>query len=107
LGEKLRRFGITSEETVLKQSYDKAFETTPLETDVPNAYRNLILNLSLLSLAFFGILSLIAPLFLSLGAETGTGSIEMNINSFTEITGITLALFIYVLVIGFRKNEVF
>jgi len=107
LGEKLRRFGITSEETVLKQSYDKAFETTPLETYVPNAYRNLILNLSLLSLAFFGILSLIAPLFLSLGAETGTESIEMNINSFTEITGITLALFIYVLVIGFRKHEVF
>ena len=107
--KKLQWFGITSEEAVLKQSYDKAFETTPLETGVPNAYRNLILNLSLLSLAFFGILSLIAPLFLSLGAGTGTESIEimLNINSFTEIMGITLALFIYVLVIGFRKNEVF
>jgi len=105
--KKLQRFGITSEDIVSKRNYDRTFETTPLETDVPNAYRNLILNLSLLLLAFFGILSLLAPLFLSLGAGIGTESIEimLNVNSFTEIMGITLALFIYVLVIGFRKQK--
>ncbi len=81
-------------------------DNTPLDTEVLDIYRNLILGLVLLLLTLFGFffqISLIFPIF---GMEVGIKALETQLElvSLPEIMGITLALFLYVTVIGFRKR---
>jgi hypothetical protein len=111
--KKLQQFHINSEEEILKHTYDRAFDTTPLDTEVPNAYRNMILSLFLLLLAGFGVLSnvgfiavtvcLVDPIE-SIKLAIIAAELDLAIRSDFEQWGITLALFIYAIVIGFYNR---
>lgn len=105
--KKLQQFNINSEEDIHNQAYDKAFDKTPLDTDVQNAYHDLIIGLALLLVSFFGILIAILPNFPILGTESGMKSIEsfLSLASAYEALGLTLALFIFTIVIGFSKPK--
>ncbi|WP_287584653.1 hypothetical protein [Candidatus Borrarchaeum sp.] len=105
--KKLQEFNIKSEEDIQNEKYDKVFEDTPLNTDVPNAYRNSISGLILLLLTFFGIIFIIGGLFSVSGTAIGSEFTELflNITSFLELMGLTLGLFVYTIIIVFRKQR--
>lgn len=93
--KKLQKFHINSEEDIHNQTYDRKFDTDPLYTDVPNAYRNSILGLVLLLLICFGIIFRIGPMFAVMGTEVGVRITEsLLIYSTIETFGITLSLFL-------------
>ena len=104
---KLQKFHIFSEEDSRNQTYDRAlFDNTPLDTDVPNAYRNFILGLALLLLTLFGFIFHISLTFPLLGTEVGIELLktQLELLSLPEISGIALAIFLYVILIVFRKR---
>ena len=111
--KKLQQFHINSEEEILKHTYDRAFDTTPLDTEVPNAYRNTILSSFLLLLAGFGVLSNVGFIAVTVCLVDPIESIKLAIIaaegdfalwSAFEQWGIILALFIYAIVIGFYNR---
>ncbi|MCK5157535.1 MAG: hypothetical protein KAR08_00130 [Candidatus Heimdallarchaeota archaeon] len=101
--KKLQQFNINSEEDICNQTYDKAaFDKMPLNTEVPKAYRNLIFNLVLFLLSFFGFAYLALPmLYISKATDFIEGMLMLI--SATEFLGLALGLFIFTTVIGFRK----
>ncbi len=104
---KLQKFHIFSKEDSRNQTYDRAlFDNTPLDTDVPNAYRNFILGLALLLLTLFGFIFHISLVFPLLGTDVGIELLktQLELVSLPEILGIVLALFLYVILIVFRKR---
>ncbi len=105
--KKLKQFNITSEEDVLKQKYDKRFETTPLTTAVANAYHDLILGLLLLLLTYFGFIYCIAPEFSILGIAVGIEQIDLllQVDSWFEIIGLTLGIIVFTVISVFRKPK--
>ncbi|MFX1465887.1 MAG: hypothetical protein ACFFA5_05395 [Promethearchaeota archaeon] len=104
---KLETFNIKSEEDFQNQTYDKVFDDTPLSTEVPNAYPNLIFGLILLLFTFFGIILESGAMFSVLGVAIGTEQITdfLFISSYLEFWGIILGLFVYTVIISFRKQE--
>ena len=105
--EKLEKFNIKSEEDFRNQTYDKVFDNTPLSTEVPNAYPNLMFGLTLLLFTFFGIILQIGGMFSVLGISIGTEQITdfLFISSYLEFWGIILGLFVYTVIFSFRKQE--
>jgi hypothetical protein len=105
--KKLKNFNITSEADIKNQTYDKAFDKTPLTTDVPNAYPNLIFGLIILLLTLFGIIFETGAMFAVLGPTAGVAEIEgfLFLNSFFSFWGIILGLFVYTIIIAFRKQQ--
>lgn len=103
---KLIKFNIKSEEDIKNQTYDKAFDKTPLNTDVPNAYPNSIFGLIILLLTFSGIIFGTGVMFSVLGTSIGVEHIEgfLFLNAFFTFWGIILGLFIYTIIILFRKQ---
>jgi len=105
--KKLETFNIKSEEDFQNQTYDKVFDDTPLTTEVPNAYPNLIFGLILLLFTFFGIILEIGGMFSVLGISIGTEQVSdfLFISSYLGFWGIILGLFVYTVIISFRKQE--
>jgi len=104
--EKLHKFNIKSEEDIKNQTYDKVFDETPLAADNPNAYRNLLFGLILLLLTFFGIIHGIGGIFSVLGVAYGAEQLSLFLptSSYIEFWGLTIGLFIFTLIIVFRKQ---
>ncbi len=101
--KKLQQFNINSEEDICNQTYDKAaFDKMPLNTEVPKAYRNLIFNLVLFLLSFFGFAYLALPMLSTCEAIVFIEATLMLISA-SEFLGLALGLFIFTTVIGFRK----
>ncbi|MFX0091214.1 MAG: zinc ribbon domain-containing protein [Candidatus Hodarchaeota archaeon] len=103
--KKLEMFRITSEEGMLNRP--EAFDKTPLPTNVPNAYRNLIFGIGLLFLTYFSIIFLIGIELAVMGLDWG--SIYMRtlliVNSFLEIVGISLGIFVTSLIFVFYRQQ--
>jgi hypothetical protein len=104
--KKLIQFNINSEEDFRNQTYDKAFDVTPLRTEFPNAYSNLMFKLILLVFTFFGIILETGGMFSVLGVSIGMEQISdfLFISSYLGFWGIILGLFVYTIIISFRTK---
>jgi len=104
--KKLEKFNIKSKEDFQNKTYDKGFDGTPLSTEVPNAYPNLMFGLILLLFTYFGIIFFIGGMFSVLGISIGTEQINsfLFLSSFFGFGGIILGLFVYTIIIAFRTK---
>jgi hypothetical protein len=105
--KKLKHFDINTKEDILNRKYDKSFESTPLDSKVPNAYRNLMLGLLVLLLTYFGVIYLIGPFFSMLGSVAGEQEINVFLfsDSLFEDIGFSVGVGVFTVISVFRRAK--